>query len=722
MPETINESALITLSQMRSLTARTAANIGDVAEILTLLGVFYGECNTEAATAAKIVTADAFVKTAGAKIIVKFTAANTADNATLNVNNTGAALITYQGSAIGKSQLSTSKIRLFVYDGTNYEFVGDINTTHNTFTGASANANGAKGLVPQPLAGEQGKVLFGNAHWGSLPILQGATDETAGTAGLVPAPIAGQENYYLTGTGSWGIPSGGSGGGSNYLQVTKTSVTAPKEVKISLPKSTRFQYAPPSVLFFVAGSTNIIETACDFDNGDADDFTYTEKYVYFDGAMKLSTEFAVTQEEPTALGDGYLYVGETINVGEYKTIENIEAGVGKAEGIALVASGGGSGTWARFEENSTAIILVNGAAYDCSSNLLAANWSALSASEKEEAFLAADGGNSIPLSLSLPHDITVSTPTTLDNGYISVSDEIDVSDYEAVESVDVGGIQTTGIALVTSGGGSGTWANFAENCSVILINSSNEAYDFDGNKLANDWTTLTDSEKETAFADATGDSPLSIMDDLETFSFAIYSPYPDTPVCTVYEAQALSTFTALLYMPDNETTPTCTITAVPQDQLITPSGLISLVDYDTINSAVITAYTSGNAKIRYAVTADGSTYYVYDSTEEEWTAVAATAAGVIANGMTDADVAAIPTAAWTEFTSATDAVGFAYALSMTNTQETCYVDTLTLTVNMKGTWRAAVYGTEYTYAYPNNVSMVVNLLADGNWKINYDAG
>lgn len=41
--------------------------------------------------------------------------------------------------------------------------------TYNDFTGATASAAGAHGLVPAPSAGDEDKVLFGNGAWGALP-------------------------------------------------------------------------------------------------------------------------------------------------------------------------------------------------------------------------------------------------------------------------------------------------------------------------------------------------------------------------------------------------------------------------------------------------------------------------------------------------------------------------------------------------------------------------
>ena len=94
----------------------------------------YGTCSTAAATAAKVVSLTGFTLVTGARIMVKFTVTNTAASPTLNVNSTGAKSIMYRGSAISAGYLAANRVYEFVYDGTNYEFVGDINTDTNTDT------------------------------------------------------------------------------------------------------------------------------------------------------------------------------------------------------------------------------------------------------------------------------------------------------------------------------------------------------------------------------------------------------------------------------------------------------------------------------------------------------------------------------------------------------------------------------------------------------------
>lgn len=62
---------------------------------------------------------------------------NTAASPTLNVNSTGAKAIVYRNAAISAGYLAANRVYKFVYDGTNYELIGDIDT-NNKYTAATA--------------------------------------------------------------------------------------------------------------------------------------------------------------------------------------------------------------------------------------------------------------------------------------------------------------------------------------------------------------------------------------------------------------------------------------------------------------------------------------------------------------------------------------------------------------------------------------------------------
>lgn len=101
----------------------------------------YGTCSTEAGTAAKVVSLPNFTLTTGSRVVVKFTVTNTAANPTLNVNNTGAKAVYYRNAAISAGYLSANRTIEFVYNGTQYEAIGDFDT-NTTYGVASTSSNG----------------------------------------------------------------------------------------------------------------------------------------------------------------------------------------------------------------------------------------------------------------------------------------------------------------------------------------------------------------------------------------------------------------------------------------------------------------------------------------------------------------------------------------------------------------------------------------------------
>ena len=221
----------------------------------------FGNCPTEYTTAAKTVsiTDGTFSLEAGARVIVKFSnIANTADNPTLNVANTGAKNIFHKGVKIttDKTKALLAGICDFIYDGTNWHLIGgnyiDTNTTYSNFVKSGPNAK--SGLVPAPdktagitkylredgtwqvppdtntvythpttsgnkhipSGGKEGQILRwssdGTAVWGAdnnttYSDMKGATSSAAGTHGLVPAPASGSQASFLRGDGKWAVPT-----------------------------------------------------------------------------------------------------------------------------------------------------------------------------------------------------------------------------------------------------------------------------------------------------------------------------------------------------------------------------------------------------------------------------------------------------------------------------------------------------------------------------------
>lgn len=99
--------------------------------------IHYATCSTAAGTAAKVVSLAGFTLVTGAKVTVRFTVTNTAANPTLNVGGTGAKAIQYRNAAITAGALAANRTYEFVYDGSSWELVGDLDS-NTTYTAASA--------------------------------------------------------------------------------------------------------------------------------------------------------------------------------------------------------------------------------------------------------------------------------------------------------------------------------------------------------------------------------------------------------------------------------------------------------------------------------------------------------------------------------------------------------------------------------------------------------
>lgn len=197
----------------------------------------FGTCSTAAATATKVVSCTGFTLASGAKITVKFTVTNTAANPTLNVNNTGAKAIMYRGTAISAGYLAANRVYTFVYDGTDYELIGDINTDTNTtytigtsstsgltklYTSTGTNTDGTmtQDAITDALAGKASSShnhSAANITSGTLGVARGGTGVTANPSMLVNLSSTTATGVFTASprpgiTGTLSVSHGGTGG------------------------------------------------------------------------------------------------------------------------------------------------------------------------------------------------------------------------------------------------------------------------------------------------------------------------------------------------------------------------------------------------------------------------------------------------------------------------------------------------------------------------------
>lgn len=142
--------------------AMNSLKFGNATYVIT---VPYGTCSTAATTVAKVVTIDNFSLETGAEISVKFTVTNTATNPTLNINGTGAKAIYYNGAAITAGYLKANRVFKFIYTGSQYELVGEINTDTNTKnTTGTTNKTGTKLFLAGATAQSTNPTTYSNSN------------------------------------------------------------------------------------------------------------------------------------------------------------------------------------------------------------------------------------------------------------------------------------------------------------------------------------------------------------------------------------------------------------------------------------------------------------------------------------------------------------------------------------------------------------------------------
>ena len=195
----------------------------------------YGSCSTAAATAAKTVTVDNFSLETGARVAVKFKVTNTAASPTLNVNSTGAKAIYYNGAAITAGYLKINKVYEFIYNGTQFDLVGDIDTGTTITGGAStiesSNLTASRALV----SNSSGKVAVSAVTSTELGYLDGVTSNVQTQLNNKAASSHTHSYLPLSGgtiSGILTVANEGSNANSGGIKMLNSSGTALKVMHV----------------------------------------------------------------------------------------------------------------------------------------------------------------------------------------------------------------------------------------------------------------------------------------------------------------------------------------------------------------------------------------------------------------------------------------------------------------------------------------------------------
>ena len=185
----------------------------------------YAECTTAAGTAEKTVSVlQGYSLDQYCIVLVKFKNTNTAAvaNLKLNVNSTGAKPIKYRGGNLPSAgTLAANRIYWFVYDGTNYELVGDLDTD-TTYSNKAAASGGTD--VSLVTTGEK-------YTWNQKTSNTGTVTSVGSGTGLTGGPITTSGSLSLatvhsTAPGAKGDTSNQTPGFGSTFKVTSETVDA----------------------------------------------------------------------------------------------------------------------------------------------------------------------------------------------------------------------------------------------------------------------------------------------------------------------------------------------------------------------------------------------------------------------------------------------------------------------------------------------------------------
>ena len=223
------------------------------------LSVPYGKCSTAADAVAKTVSVDGqFALEAGAIVAVRFAATNSATSPTLNVNGTGAKAIYYQGAPITPAYLKVNYTYQFIYNGGQWDLIGEIDTKNSgtvvaVVAGNGLTGGGPNGTVTVDVGAGNGITVSANAvsakagtgitvdstginNAGVRSITQDSTDghkltiDTGGSSTTITIPDTNTDTTYSAGTGlslsgttfnhSNSVTAGTAAGSANNTELT----------------------------------------------------------------------------------------------------------------------------------------------------------------------------------------------------------------------------------------------------------------------------------------------------------------------------------------------------------------------------------------------------------------------------------------------------------------------------------------------------------------------
>lgn len=157
---------------------------------------------------------------------------------------------------------------------------------------------------------------------------------------------------------------------------------------------------------------------------------------------------------------------------------------------------------------------------------------------------------------------------------------------------------------------------------------------------------------------------------------------------------------------------------IPDKALLLANGDLSLKAVENIDFFQVDFTKIGDAEIKLIVSVDeGETWQTYES--GMWEPINPTVEEVDLYGIDTSVFNLIRPERWNELRKYSDTIRFGYLLKHNEELDFAKVHALNAQFDMTGVWKASVHGKDFEYEYPDNSTIRVKILRNGDYKINY---
>lgn len=161
--------------------------------------------------------------------------------------------------------------------------------------------------------------------------------------------------------------------------------------------------------------------------------------------------------------------------------------------------------------------------------------------------------------------------------------------------------------------------------------------------------------------------------------------------------------------------------AIPTSRIIHPVSDITLVGVSGINSIKFTGEETNGGMVRMAISTDkGQSWKIWDNGSFVWSDIDISNETELRGfGMSMEMISNLTREDWDKLMQGIETIRFAYYFEQDIYTDKAEIDQFEMNVEMLGAWSMAMPGVDYTYSYPSSTDLLVTLMTDGSYKINY---